>query len=1593
MKRMILSKRSLALVLALMMTLSVVYVPAFAATTVVDEHVCDFSGEPHVVAPDHNKGTSGYTYYECQVEGCDKVQIDPNSIVKPGDCRGEHTWKTVAAVEPTCRTKGNVEYKVCTVCGQYADKDENLVVDAKAFELATIAHKMTEWSVTTDYNCTNLYMTRECVMCDLVEEVEWTESEHTFVPVFDETYLAPTCSANGKVTFVCVAEHTLADGTVLECSKAHVDVKINPTRAHTTVFHEAVAPTCTEDGSIAYHECTSCGRYFNVANPVNPGSAEAITTSLVVPALGHEMGAFAPVEGYVCGAENNMVADCSRCDHKEYQTRQHNYVAFGTAEEVISETECVKTTTTKTKCEYCEDVQSETTSETYHKQVVTLAAVKATCTTDGLTAGKKCEACGVVTQEQTVVTAASVAASHKSTYVPAGVPVKVTCTTDGITAGKKCPQCNIVVEAPVVVKAKGHTFNTEKIEPTCSDWGYEIGGFCSTCGYEDMDKVLTETDCSPKDEKVLVSEATCTSPALYKTVCKWCDCVCQNNIPVGEKNPTNHDGSLVIDVAASVKAECLTNGFAYAVCDDCEVIIMVIPNGASATDEDYKDAAYNHKPVTVWMTETEFNTTYPNLLTFTVTATGHNEPTDPTTVENATCTDNGLKTWVCANAGCNHVLKTEVINATGHDESDGYVVTTAPTCTAEGVETLTCKTCGEVLGARAVAALGHKKPAEYTVTTAPTCTTAGVGKYFCENNCGTQIDADVVIPAKGHTEDTGVTTDATCQATGKTVYSCVDCGVEMRVVVIPTVAHDYEETSTTATCTNAGVKTFTCKFGCGTTYTEAAPATGHAYAETPDVHTPATCFATGVKKWTCTNNCGHVEEEVLPVVNHTLEEVVYKMTCQSAGYTNLECTAEGCGYKAKVAGSDVAIDVTKAEAHSFNGYSGAVITASCSVAEGKYTKKCEHCDTTEFVDTITYDATKGHGTLEVVNGELVYVSAHGDDKNVSVAGKWTYVEHVSNKCQAGVVGGYICEICDHEEVLNSEYADKAVGTALEAIHNLTASAKVPSCEGLGELGWTYHEYCEDCTYGHTPDGTWEFIACTPCVSTTIPAVAPTCTEAGYGEYTYCPCHATKAEIEALKAAVEIPATNHAGTKENRTYAATCLEAGFVYEICTACNDHFKLVQYIAPLGHKVETFTDDVYNAMVNKYGVGNFIDGRAVAVTCSANGNEAGTICVQCLSADTFTAGKVIESVGHTNAAGEHFFDGDSCKAVAEGADRFCTTCNATIAVSHRVSSATSTQATCQSGEYSIVACVDCNEQQITYVRDKWTEEEHKAAIMGNKVDSKLPTPTEYGVDTYKCPHCDETITVLVPLAGGIEFELDYNVAYPVYEGNEIVGFEKSDRKETANGSWIAVDILVFGNEDFQFSQLDLSFTFNSNVVYFGSDMKTEVENLVVESVVAENGTVKVSAGVDPEADVDFASVNTVGEGAEGVVLATVYFQILPEKNVGEASFSFGADNTVWLADENDFVDITMFANFQSVATTVESVVLGEYLVDGVINGVELLAIKQMINGRLDATYDVALDLDKDGSITVVDYEILKELVNVKDVFASDLYETIASR
>lgn len=101
-------------------------------------------------------------------------------------------------------------------------------------------------------------------------------------------------------------------------------------------------------------------------------------------------------------------------------------------------------------------------------------------------------------------------------------------------------------------------------------------------------------------------------------------------------------------------------------------------------------------------------------------------------------------------------------------------------------------------------------------------------------------------------------------------------------------SHSYTCTVTTeATCTEAGIKTFTCS--CGATYTETIPAKGHTWDEGV-VTTAATCTEAGVKTYNCTV-CNATKTEEIHALGHDWnEETVVYAANGNKGTKTYTCT-------------------------------------------------------------------------------------------------------------------------------------------------------------------------------------------------------------------------------------------------------------------------------------------------------------------------------------------------------------------------------------------------------------------------------------------------------------------------------------------------------------------------------------------------------------------------------------------------------------------------------------------------------------------------------------------------------------------------------
>ena len=316
-----------------------------------------------------------------------------------------------------------------------------------------------------------------------------------------------------------------------------------------------------------------------------------------------------------------------------------------------------------------------------------------------------------------------------------------------------------------------------------------------------------------------------------------------------------------------------------------------------------------------------------------IPAKGHNWNEGVITTA-ATCENAGAKTYTCT--VCN-ATKTEAIDATGHTPVE--VAEQPATCTEAGHKAGTkCSVCEVILsGMEEIPATGHT---EKTVAGKPaTCTETGLTDGISCSVCGTVIKAQTEIPAKGHSWNEGeITTSPTCENVGVKTYTCTVCK-ETKTEAINATGHTpVDVAEKPATCTEAGHKAGTKCSVCEAILSgmEEIPTTGH--TEVIDAAKAPTCTETGLTEGKHCYACGEVitAQETVPAKGHTeVVDPVVEATCTKPGKTE----GKHCSVCNEVL---VAQKVVSAKGHDWD--SGKILKQPTYGENGEMLYTCAICD-------------------------------------------------------------------------------------------------------------------------------------------------------------------------------------------------------------------------------------------------------------------------------------------------------------------------------------------------------------------------------------------------------------------------------------------------------------------------------------------------------------------------------------------------------------------------------------------------------------------------------------------------------------------------
>ena len=273
------------------------------------------------------------------------------------------------------------------------------------------------------------------------------------------------------------------------------------------------------------------------------------------------------------------------------------------------------------------------------------------------------------------------------------------------------------------------------------------------------------------------------------------------------------------------------------------------------------------------------------IFTAKLTTTPHNPQTLESNIVDATCDKAGSKTVTTSCSVCGYVISENnvVIPATGH--AWGQWKHDAATAEASATHTRVCSKD---------ASHTQTKACDFTsqVTQNQTAVQPEITTYTCKD-CGYSY-AKETKPALGHTHNYGApvadytsgqafveskeythtatcTGEGTCSQPTKTDKCTFNNGVETKA----------------ATCTEPGVKTFTCT-DCGGTYTVAIPATDHNWGDWK--HVEGTEGADAQHSRVCANDASHKETKACDFTAKVTQEA----TLDQAEITTYTC--KDCGY-------------------------------------------------------------------------------------------------------------------------------------------------------------------------------------------------------------------------------------------------------------------------------------------------------------------------------------------------------------------------------------------------------------------------------------------------------------------------------------------------------------------------------------------------------------------------------------------------------------------------------------------------------------------------------------------------------------------------
>ena len=955
-----------------------------------------------------------------------------------------------------------------------------------------------------------------------------------------------------------------------------------------------------------------------------------------------------------------------------------------------------------------------------HAEII-VAAVSPTCTTTGLTEGKKCVTCGEILVEQQTVPMLA----HIEEII---IGNDATCSVPGLTEGKHCSVCGEILIAQQIIPAKGHVEVIDTaVAATCTTTGLTEGKHCSVCGEIFVVQQVVAALGHNYGEWVVTKEPTETDAGEKRRDCVNCDAFETTTVAALTHDHNRWDKITLEAVAPTCTATGLTEGSKCSGCGEILIAQQIIP------------------------------------------AKGHVEVID--TAVAATCTTTGLTEGKHCSVCGEILVAQQIIPAKGHVEV--IDATVAATCTTTGLtEGKHCFVCGEILVAQQIIpAKGHVEVIDAAVV--PTCTTTGLTEGKHCSVCSAILIPQEIIDVR-HAEVIDKAVPPTCTTTGLTEGK--HCSLCQKVLIQQEVVpaqHSYEN----GVCTVCDKLQPTAE-----EYFYCSPnndGTCSIYVANPSVLPTHVVIPESVYGYTVTgiradgfSGCTQLKSVYIPECVTTIGNYAfYKCSSLTSvnipiGVTSIEySTFEGCSNLASVQIPD---SVTKIGSRAFvncHSLTDIHIPSGVTKINSMTFYGCESLISVEIPDGVTYidyQAFDGCSNLT-----FIHIPS-------SVTG---IANNAFSRC-ARLKNVYITDI---EKWCYMDYASSPLASAGNLYLNGELVTKIAIPEGVTYIRDGLFRNCSSLYSVTIPEGVTSigdeaFYGCSNLFSPTIPG---TVTSIGTGAFSSCPAlvrvkyNGTKEQWNAISKGSEWN-RNQLGNPHPSAFhleviapavAATCTTSGLTEgTYCLYCNNVMFAQQTIAALGHSFgewvvtkeptetaagekrrdctncDEFETAPVAALAHDHNRWDKITLEAVAPTCTATGLTEGSKCSGC--GEILVAQQIIPALGHTEVI--HVAVAPTCTETGLTESKYCSVCNETLvaqqiipATGHNEVVDAAVASTCtESGLTEGTHCAVCGE---VLIKQMTVPAKGHAEVLDVAV---VPTCTQTGltVGTH-CSVCNEVL------------------------------------------------------------------------------------------------------------------------------------------------------------------------------------------------------------------------------------------------------------